>query len=234
MGDCKDANSVLEEGCEGTTFERKYYRSGISYTKRTLRKHEFKMGHYGLYTPRLSYERLQNEAACLRFVADMTNIPVPEVFADFEDDGAFYLVTRYIDGVLMNDLPEDDKATINRELENYLQSLHNLKSDKVGGPSGLVVPPRPVMEKTNQDEWLPQSSDTEGFIFCHNDLSEYNIIVDPENLKIKAIIDWEYGGFYPAFFESPIYTRQGPKAQVANDEERVSRMIEFLGGQKDH
>ncbi|OAQ65097.1 protein kinase-like protein [Pochonia chlamydosporia 170] len=221
-------SSILEDGCEGTTFERKYYHSGMSYIKRSLRREEFKEGYYGIYVPRLSKERLQNEAACLRFISRATSIPVPRVFADFEDAGAYYLITEFIDGVSMSELSEEDKVPVRKELEKYLHILHNLKSNVVGGPSGLVVAPRPVMENTDQDLWVLQPSETDEFVFCHNDLSEYNIIVDPKELTIRAIIDWEYAGYYPEFFEAPIYTRHGPNAQVTNDDGLVSRMLEFL------
>ncbi len=84
------------------------------------------------------------------------------------------------------------------------------------------------METIDQDRWVLPASDEEEYVFSHNDLSEYNIIVDPDSLSIKAIMDWEYSGFYPELFESPVYTRHGPRAQVTFDENKVSRMIEFL------
>lgn len=42
-------------------------------------------------------------------------------------------------------------------------------------------------------------------VFCHNDLSANNVIVDPDTLKIRAIVDWEYAGFFPAELEAPFY-----------------------------
>lgn len=219
---------VKEEGCKGFTVERKYYQRGLSYIKRSLRRHEYQKGYYGIYTPRLSKERLQNEAECLRFIRRMTDIPVPTVFADFEDDGAYYLVTEYVEGVEMSELPEEDKAPVFQELNQHLSTLRNLKSNIPGGLSGVVVVPRRVMEMTDQDVWNLQPSETEEYVFCHNDLSEYNVIVDPRTLKIKAIIDWEYAGFYPEFFEAPVYTRRGPNAQLTSDAENDSRMLDFL------
>ncbi|KAJ4326615.1 hypothetical protein N0V84_002949 [Fusarium piperis] len=200
----------------------------MSYIKRSLRRHEYRKGYYGLHIPRLSKERLQNEAECLRFIRRMTDIPVPTVLADFEDDGAYYLITEFIEGVSMSELKEEKKAPVFQELNQHLLTLQNLKSKTLGGPSGLVVIPLRVMEKTDQDSWNLRPSETEEYVFCHNDLSEYNVIVDPETLKIKAVIDWEYAGFYPEFFEAPIYTRHGPNAQMTNNAENVSRMLDFL------
>jgi Ser/Thr protein kinase RdoA (MazF antagonist) len=69
-------------------------------------------------------------------------------------------------------------------------------------------------------------SDRDEYGFCHNDLSQQNIIVDPDTLKINAIIDWEYAGFYPARLEWPFYTRLGPS--VAGKDE-VDDSFELLG-----
>lgn len=40
-------------------------------------------------------------------------------------------------------------------------------------------------------------------VFTHGDLSTRNIIVhkDKKKYKIKALIDWEYGGWYPEYWE---------------------------------
>lgn len=46
-----------------------------------------------------------------------------------------------------------------------------------------------------------KTSDKEEYAFCHNDLSQANIIVGPETLKIKAIVDWEYAGFWPEWVQ---------------------------------
>lgn len=65
-------------------------------------------------------------------------------------------------------------------------------------------------------------------VFCHNDLSTYNVIVDPETLKVKAVIDWEYAGFYPQDFEAMFFRRLGPSAALdgeINDEERLLKIM---------
>lgn len=62
-------------------------------------------------------ERIRNEAESLRYVRQHTDIPVPAIFCDFEDDDAYYLVTEYIEGVSMSDLTESQKAVVREELE---------------------------------------------------------------------------------------------------------------------
>ena len=43
-------------------------------------------------------ERLMNEAESLDFIRANTNIPVPVVHCQFEDDEAYYLITEYVEG----------------------------------------------------------------------------------------------------------------------------------------
>lgn len=232
MGSGPGPGSPLEAGCLYMTTERKYYQRGSSFIKRSLREKEYRLGLNGLYVPRLSKERLQNEAECLRFIRSKTNIPVPAVYADFEDDGAYYLVTEFIHGVELNDLALEKKNLVRVELKQHLHTLHNLRSTTIGGPSGLLIPPRSVMESTKQDIWVLQPSGSgEEYVFCHNDLSEYNIIVNPETFKIAAIIDLEHAGFFPEFFEAPVYTRDGPEAKLTNEKDHVARLVKFLTSQ---
>jgi hypothetical protein len=57
-------------------------------------------------------------------------------------------------------------------------------------------------------------------VFCHNDLSQRNVIVDPQLLKIPAIIDWEYAGLKdPEFFDRQFLKRLGPS--IALDGETI-------------
>lgn len=217
---------VQEEGCFQVTFGRKYYHTGESFIKRCLRPREFRVGYRGLHIPRFRKESLINEAASLRYIRQHTNIPVPTLYCDFEDDDAYYLVTEYIEGVNMASLTEHQKATVQQELKGHLATLQTLKSSRLGGPSGIVIPPYRVLLCTDVDNWQLKPSDHEEYVFCHNDLSQYNIIVNPDTLKITAIIDWEYAGFFPARFEWPFYKSPGPS--VAREDE-VDDSLELLG-----
>ena len=59
-----------------------------------------------------------------------------------------------------------------------------------------MVPLYRVIQKTFRDEWDFRPSKTEEYVFCHNDLSQHNVIVDHKSLRINAIVDWEYAGFF--------------------------------------
>ena len=101
----------------------------------------------------------------------------------------------------MAELADEQGEVVQAELEQHLQTMQELHSSKLGGPSGLVLLPCRATLHTLRDCWSPRQSDAESFVFCHNDLSQQNMMVDPGTLKIKAILDWEYAGFYPEWFE---------------------------------
>jgi len=59
----------------------------------------------------------------------------------------------------------------------------------MGGVSGLICLPDRVARKYGVADLKFRDSETENFVFCHNDLSQYNVLVDPQTLKITGIID---------------------------------------------
>lgn len=63
------------------------------------------------------------------------------------------------------------------------------------------------MRLSDKSEWPRKVSKDSEYVFCHDDLSQHNIIVDPQTLKIRAIIDREYVGFFPEHFEWVFYER---------------------------
>lgn len=91
-----------------------------------------------LFIPRFGNERILNESASMRFIADRTNIPLPKLCGCFEDDGAVYLVIMYVEGVTMNSLTGEQCKVAEKELERYMGTLMGLGSELWGGPSGTV------------------------------------------------------------------------------------------------
>jgi hypothetical protein len=215
-----------------TSTDRKYYRRGNAFIKRCLRPREFLLGPHGIHIPRLRKESLKNEADTLRFIRRHTEIPVPLLFCDFEDDDAYYVITEYVEGVNMADLPDHQKDVVMAELEGHLAQLKTLRSNRIGGPSGIVIPPYRVLCETERDDWSQlQPSPHAEYVFCHNDCSQHNIIVNPDTLKIAAIVDWEYAGFYPEYFEFPFYRRKGPSVALGEEEDDTQRLLDFLDSQ---
>ncbi|KAK4238547.1 hypothetical protein C8A03DRAFT_33425 [Achaetomium macrosporum] len=221
-----------EEGCVATTPDRKYYRRGNAFIKRCLRPSEFLPGPQGIHIPRFRKESLKNEADTLRFIRRYTEIPVPMIFADFEDDDAYYLITEFVEGVSMADLPEHQKDVVIAEVEGHLAKLKELRSNRMGGPSGIVIPPYRVLCETEREDWSQlRPAERSDYVFCHNDCSQHNIIVNPDTLKIAAIVDWEYAGFYPEYFEFPFYKRNGPSVALGEEEDDTFELLNFLNSQ---
>lgn len=211
------------------TAEREYYKRGGIFIKRSLRPNEYITTHKGtIHVPQLGKERLQNEAESLRFIRRSSNIPVPTIYGSFEVDGSYFLIMEYVEGVGMSDLSEDQKKLVWSELNQHLATLQQLKSHKIVGPSGIIIPPYRVMHLTENDSWPQKPAASAEYVFCHNDLSQHNIIVDPETLKINAIIDWEYAGFRPPYFEAPFYTRRGSSVAIDGEPDDVPRLLRFL------
>ncbi|KAE8154084.1 kinase-like domain-containing protein [Aspergillus avenaceus] len=227
--DAQRNRSPSPDGSIALTFERRYYHCDSLFIKRNLRPSEYRMTQRGtLHVPRLGKERLQNEAECLRFIRRTTDIPVPTVYGAFEINDSFYLITEYIQGISMASLSEEQKRTVGLEIRQHLDTMHAIKSNTIGGPSGIVIPPYRAMRASANDDWPARSSNTTEYVFCHNDLSQQNIIVDPDTLRIRAIIDWEYSGFFPEYFDSPFYERLGPSVALEGENDDVKSLLKFL------
>ena len=224
-------NQKKEKDCIAITPERKYHYlpQTKTFVKRSLRPREWQLNLRGcIIVPRLGSERLRNETAVLQYIKEHTSIPVPQVKAAFEDDEAFYLVTEYVDGVGMNELSDAQRVVVAKELEEHLNTLHNLRSRKLGGPTGIIIPPYRALVKTVRDDWNIEDAQSDEYVFCHNDLSQHNIVVDPETLKVNGILDWEYAGFYPASFERRFFERIGPSAALPGEEDDSDEIADFF------
>ncbi|KAL3480370.1 kinase-like domain-containing protein [Aspergillus californicus] len=221
QGNTQRQRSSSPDGCIGMTAERGYYHCDSLFIKRSLRPSEYMTTTRGtLHIPRLGKERLQNEAKSLRFIKRATNIPIPTVYGAFEIDDSFYLITEYIRGVSMISISEDQKKIVQIELRQHLT-----------GPSGLVIPPYRVMTRSENDIWSVRPFENADYGFCHNDLSQPNVIIDPDTLKIRAIIDWEYAGFWPEYFDSPFYERRGPSVPINGKKDDIQGLLDFLNNQ---
>lgn len=131
-------NTQREEHCFAVTPERKYYRDGQTFIKRSLKPSEWQKYNGYLHVPLFNPERVLNEGACIRYLAKHTNIPLPKLYACFEDDCAAYLITEYEEGVEMASLDDAQREIVAKELETHLQTLKTLKSNTWGGPTGAV------------------------------------------------------------------------------------------------
>lgn len=222
--------SALPKHTEQTALRRlEYYED--RFLKRNLRPDEYLRNIKGeILIPQGEKQRLENEAASLHFIKSNTNIPVPTVLDAYEHEGCYHLWTEWVPGVMMDTLSPSDQATVMIEVEEHLRTLQNLRSKTVGGPTGIIALPIRIFPPFfTTRNWVLQSSATEDFVFCHNDLAQQNIVVSPETLKIAAILDWESAGWYPPFFEYPFFRNsRGSGWQAAALTDNRAQLREFL------
>jgi hypothetical protein len=67
------------------------------------------------------------------------------------------------------------------------------------------------------------------FVFCHRDLSQSNVLIDPTTLKLTAVIDWDCGGYYPEGHELPFFessTKSGVQVKTITGMEEIRRFWE--------
>ncbi|ATY65472.1 kinase-like domain [Cordyceps militaris] len=228
----QELNDKREENCISITPDRKYYRVGGTMVKRSLRPSEWQQHNGYMHIPLFNLERILNEGACLQFLSENTDIPLPKLYACFEDDGAAYLVTEYVDGVVMEELDEGGKKIVEKELNQHMETLQRLKSSTWGGPGGKVLPPWRILKNSDRRPWKLKQREEGDLVFCHNDLSAYNVIVDPETLKIRAIIDWEYAGYYTPEFEQKYFKRKGPSVALDGEIDDTEKLTKILARYK--
>ncbi|KAJ3496377.1 hypothetical protein NLG97_g2701 [Lecanicillium saksenae] len=174
-------------------------------------------------------ERITNEAKALALVARKTIIPIPKlIYHGFHHDGRRYLVTELVDGARLDRVgktgclrPEgqphgEARLCITCREEAYakalafvenviLPQLSSLNSTE-RGIEGFVMPPAWLAPDLTvpwkgKKAFQPLPLPTPRYIFQHGDLAAHNIMIDKTTLQVKAIIDWEYAGFYPPRWE---------------------------------
>ena len=233
---------------EYSTSEKVYRFDSGRVLKRSLKQDEYKIGGNGeRLIPTRVVERLKNETACMKFVREHTNIPVPKVLDAYEENGCYYLSMEFIKGTEMSKLSCEQQTQVIPQstynspfrsfwvkhwcklVRDFITILQELRSNITGGPSGILSPPS-IVYFDHLSEWEQQRSTNEDFVFCHGDLSQGNILVDPETLKVVAIIDWEYGGFFPPKNEIPFYESSDSSGeQLRSDKHKpiVDSIIDF-------
>lgn len=81
--------------------------------KRSLRPDEYHILSDGEpFIPLLVVERLKNEVACMTFIREHTNIPVPKVLKTYEENGSYHVWMELIDGVEMSELTSEQQTSI--------------------------------------------------------------------------------------------------------------------------
>ena len=111
----------------------KVYRinDGGRVLKRSLRQDEYLItGNGEAIVPLFVVERLKNEAECMRFIHENTDIPVPKVLDAYEEHGSYHLWMEFINGVEMSELTDEEQSEV------FPQSKGKLLSPPVMVDSG--------------------------------------------------------------------------------------------------
>ncbi|KAJ5093216.1 hypothetical protein N7456_009077 [Penicillium angulare] len=169
-----------------------------------------------------------HEGPTLRFIKENTTIPVPDVHdIRWKDGKVVELVMDYMPGKPLDQawqsLTHDQKVSICNQLHFYIAQLRNLKGKYIGAVDnskaiiGKRIPKEggPFDSEKQFNEFIlghmikipdllrhyTSFSVTEGhdIVFTHSDLAPRNILVEGD--KVTAILDWEYGGWYPEYWE---------------------------------
>jgi tRNA A-37 threonylcarbamoyl transferase component Bud32 len=107
------SSSVDDKADEERTAEKAYRYATGRFLKRSLRPKEYAICSNGEpIVPLLVVERLKNEVACMSFIRMHTDIPVPNVLEEYDNDGSYHLWTEFINGVEMSDLTEEEQSDV--------------------------------------------------------------------------------------------------------------------------
>ncbi|WWC62630.1 uncharacterized protein I303_105227 [Kwoniella dejecticola CBS 10117] len=178
-----------------------------------------------------SYTSLQNEALALHWIKTNTNIPVPNVFAAYEDRGCFYLIHQYVeDCIPAFDADKRLEPYIAKQLDGFLQELHRCRSKTIHSfTEQLHLPARMAFTKTYLSHLkYPEDPERERYVLCHGDLGWQNVMVNPVSGKIEAIIDWEFAGFWPVEIEGEYWRRRGTASahpSELNDVDMIANLL---------
>ena len=219
------------------TDQRHYASTPCSYTKRTLSEAEWLHNIHGdLIVPWKDWRYLENEHAALIYIAKNTTIPVPKVRDYSVHDGIYSLTTERINGIPLDMIDNESKRqnalqkAITTIEMSVLPQLRGLRSGTLGGLTGHILTSERIRVHGKSCHWPSKSSPMDSYVFCHGDLAQHNILINPETLEIAAIIDWENSGFFPPDFEDQLWEQSAlERAQTPKTEDhQVDRFISFL------
>ncbi|KAG4443298.1 hypothetical protein IFR05_001242 [Cadophora sp. M221] len=145
------------------------------------------------------------EFEAMEFVQQNTTIPIPKVFGAFNrKDGSQDLVPELVPGTTLNvawqTLTQEQKEGI-----SYYD--HRLGGRRFGPFKSIADFHKFVRRGDPMDLWAfdknvtnaHSKSDSYVTKFTHADMSPENILV--KNGKITGIIDWEFSGWFPEYWE---------------------------------
>ncbi|KAM4063944.1 phosphotransferase enzyme family protein [Hirsutella rhossiliensis] len=174
-------------------------------------------------------EKVINEARVIEFIRENTTIPVPRLISwgltkDIPQQLGPFLISDFIHGVSLSRALRDpadndwlflkpalDNKTLNGVYEqiadillqlfqfNFSKTQRNIATDQTTAKE-LYLARRRFLQLV--DKYCAADDDQGPFkLFC-DDLRPHNILVDPETLRITAVIDLEFTNAMPSQFSS--------------------------------
>ncbi|PLB47592.1 hypothetical protein P170DRAFT_456429 [Aspergillus steynii IBT 23096] len=147
----------------------------------------------------------RSELAALKFVAEHTTVPVPRIFNSHLYDGIFYIEMGYVRGMNLEEAWYYEGIFASAELDSVLD--HRVGSHPFGPFTSheafhscirAAVPIENCSEVIGTEVTKCHSRHYQS-CFTHADIAPRNIMVD--NGKVSAIVDWQFGGWYPEYWE---------------------------------
>jgi len=158
--------------------------------------------------------------------ASFIGIPTPNVLGIIRRGSTTYIITRYVKGKTLGeswkDMNDTHKHHIILDLIKYMDIMRNdrhnhicsINDGKIIDNMIFVNECGPFKSQKEFNEVLlsgiedklscPILDIDRNINFTHGDLAPHNIIV--KNNKIVSIVDWEYSGYFPEYWE---YTKMG-------------------------
>ncbi|PGG99206.1 hypothetical protein GX51_06400 [Blastomyces parvus] len=163
----------------------------------------------------------RREIDTMQFIAANTTIPVPKIYnTKFDADKHIsYIVMEYIDGEPLNkawvNLSQDQKLATCHQLVDCLTQLQMLTGERIEAVNGSTVRVGhydsrwggPFDSETAFNAFLAHGlagphnlTEHHAIHFAHGNLSPRNIMVNKRG-RITAILDWEWAGWFPQYWD---------------------------------
>ncbi|KAJ5351234.1 hypothetical protein N7452_000208 [Penicillium brevicompactum] len=162
----------------------------------------------------------------MRYIANNTNIPIPQIHnIETHDGGTKSISMDYIEGRTLEnawlDMVPSRKIAVAQELHGFILQLRELRRDsnptRRGNarlkshtrefmPSSDLIAhfnPHLILKLDSSNPIMPQHGPfgpEDKLVFTHGDIAPRNIIIDEEG-HVAAVLDWEYAGWYPVWWE---------------------------------
>jgi len=173
--------------------------------------------------------RMRNEKGAIDFVRKNTNIPVPNILFYIDEGDRVWLCTEKVEGIPFHHVKDKaDRAKVAKQLHAFMEESATHRSPEI---KGFAITPsfHQEIEKYPKNTYpVYFKHDFEhGYPLCHGDLHRGNVIVDPDTMEVKAIIDWEHCGYYPPEVDCPRYRGEQVPAIVVRPDGTTLRYGEW-------